>query len=106
MNHQPTLYLIILLGFLFPAICAAQDTQPVLPNTSLSTPLPPSSFPTLKHRLIDYAERIAGPAADIGIVAKAGLAQGANLPAGWGQDSAAFGKRLGWWWTENWISET
>src|SRR6185369_18032032 len=49
---------------------------------------------------------VAGPAAEVGIVAKAGTAEAVDHPAGWGQDSGGFGKRLGWWWAENWMSET
>ena len=107
-DRQATLSLIILLGLFSSGVCAAQDSQaqPALPVKSTSAPQTDASFPTFKRRLLDYAERIAGPAADIGIAAKATAAQAANHPAGWGQDSGAFGKRLGWWWAENWISET
>ena len=106
--QQTTLSLIILWGLFSSGVCVAQDsqTQPALPATSASAPQTDASFPTFKRRLLDYAGRIAGPAADIGIAAKASAAQAVNHPAGWGQDSGAFGKRLGWWWMANGISET
>ena len=108
MNFQQTTLSLIFWGLFSSGVCVAQDsqTQPALPATSASVPPTDASFPTFKRRLLDYAERIAGPAADIGIAAKASVAQAVNHPAGWGQDSGAFGKRLGWWWAENWISET
>ena len=107
-NQRVTLYLGILLGLFSSGTCAGQDSQsqPMFPAPSASTRPADSIFPTFKRRLIDYADRVAGPAADIGILAKAGVAQSADHPAGWGEDSGAFGKRLGWWWTENLISES
>jgi len=107
-SQRIALYPFILIGLFSSGICPAQDSQgqQLFPAPSASTTSAVSPFPKFKHRLLDYADRVAGPAADIGVLAKASVAQAADYPAGWQQDSAGFGKRLGWWWAENLISES
>jgi hypothetical protein len=107
MKDHTFIYLAVLFA-LFVAICPAQDpqAQPLLPVVPSPAQPDDPSFPLVKRRFTDYLYRVAGPPADLGIVAKASVAHAVNHPAGWAQDSDAFGKRLGWWWTENWISET
>jgi hypothetical protein len=107
MKYHVLIYLAVLYG-LFAAAGDAQDTQQsASAPTASSSPHPAdASFPKFKRRFTDYLYTVAGPAADLGIAAKAGVAQAVDHPAGWGQGSGAFGKRLGWWWAENWTSET